>query len=764
MRALEAFPARFGVLAVSERSLGPSYGWLQAIPFVAMAALSFGVLGASGDRAAFPRENLFDFYARLHPSVAAPVGAPVELVDIDAETLSRTGPWPWPRTRMADLVGKISDGGAKAVVIAAPIAGRDPFSPEVIGAEWLKLDNDPALQQALTRLPDPDTALANALLQTTAAYAVDAQPTLGVFQASAAERADTSGLAWLNPTGAAVEFLALPPAQPDFPAPAAIAQAAQPTVAALPVDADGAFRRTALLWEDDGRPVPALALEAARLAAGEPVAPVANPNTLFGVGHALDAISIGALKIGVRDGATFRFYPPRRFAADATPAWRILESPAAASALKDAVVIVGVSGAGAPLVRTSRGEARPAVVQTLLARQILSGESLVRPQWAALAEIGSVILLGLIGFFAARALRFWTATAATGVLVVGAFGASWTLFAANGLLVDPLPGVAAGMISILSVAGARIGGEVLRHGAVYGPFQGTLPPAAMKLLADKGAFHILNGVRRDLTILSCEVRCAGADASLAEADPDALARLVAAANSHMRRRILDAGGAVDQAEGGRLIAYWNAPLEAADHVQAACSCALSIIDSLDDLNSELETAADARGERPLYARLAFGLTSGDCYAGAMGLGARNRYSAVGAPVDLATFLRARSRIYGPAIICNQSVYDAAHHRFAFLEADLVHVDGDAAPQHIYALVGNPFVKASPGYRQLAETQRAMLAAFRASDWAQARTLIERLRETSGAQAALYNLYEARIAAFERAAPPQDWSGAEAVTF
>ena len=48
------------------------------------------------------RVRVFDFFQVLHPREATQ--RPVVIVDIDEKSLNSLGQWPWPRTRIADLL------------------------------------------------------------------------------------------------------------------------------------------------------------------------------------------------------------------------------------------------------------------------------------------------------------------------------------------------------------------------------------------------------------------------------------------------------------------------------------------------------------------------------------------------------------------------------------------------------------------------------------------------------------------------------------
>jgi adenylate cyclase len=52
----------------------------------------------------------FDQFQRWHPRPATP--AAVRIVDIDEASLKAYGQWPWPRTRVAELVQRLHEAGA----------------------------------------------------------------------------------------------------------------------------------------------------------------------------------------------------------------------------------------------------------------------------------------------------------------------------------------------------------------------------------------------------------------------------------------------------------------------------------------------------------------------------------------------------------------------------------------------------------------------------------------------------------------------------
>ena len=72
------------------------------------------------------RLRVFDLEQRLWPRVSDP--ARVVIVDIDEKSLVKYGQWPWPRTRVAELVRRIAEGHPRVLGIDIwGLLGADVF-------------------------------------------------------------------------------------------------------------------------------------------------------------------------------------------------------------------------------------------------------------------------------------------------------------------------------------------------------------------------------------------------------------------------------------------------------------------------------------------------------------------------------------------------------------------------------------------------------------------------------------------------------------
>jgi len=747
---------------VAKTGFGANLRWLGALPLLAMigvmAAIAITTLANADSRAGGARERLFDLYQRLFPASATT--APFHILEIDRESIDKIGPWPWPRSLIGEIVTASANAGAKGVIYLEGVDRADPLSPETIGDFWLAGARDERLAQELSLLPSTDLMLARAMAETNAAVSIDGSSAPRLISRLTLERGDAAAARTVS-TQTGSQFFGLPAARLGAPLNADLAASAPLTVAALPADGDGSVRMATLLWAANGKLAPLSALEGARIALGAKTIDIVSEATaVTAVGQVPAAIRVGNVEIDVSDLSATRIYFPRRIDTPTTPAWKAINDISSLGQLSGKVVLIGLDRTTGPTVKTSRGELSPAEIHALIASQIVAGASAKRPGWVGYLEALAVMLFGAGAIMWSQKLEFWKAVGVAAAVALALFIGSMAAFAGGKLLLDPIAPSLALFLGAFTVAGGRSLGGALKDDSVRGAFKGALPEPTMRRVREAGTADVLEGSLRPVTVLACELSLLEDDIARLSDTPSEITNLIALGCVHLKKAIIDAGGAADQAEGGRVLAYFNAPLENADHLRDACSASLRLIESMDKINAELENSPQLRD---VQLRLAIGIASGECFVGPMGHGRNNRYSAVGRPVELASFLCRQAQVYGPAIICDETVHRKTNHNFAFLELDRLKEIGSERPFNIYALVGNPFIKSSRGFRALEEAHRDMLASYRNGDWLSARSHLTKARQSPGAKIALFDLYDERIRLRLNEDAPENWDGAQIVT-
>ena len=111
----------------------------------------------------YPLEELrlrsFDLYQNISPRKSTV--RPVVIVDIDEESVSAYGQWPWPRTILADLLARLYEWQAAAIAFDVVFAEPDRASPREAAKHFRNLDE--ATREVLIRLPTNDAIFAEVI-------------------------------------------------------------------------------------------------------------------------------------------------------------------------------------------------------------------------------------------------------------------------------------------------------------------------------------------------------------------------------------------------------------------------------------------------------------------------------------------------------------------------------------------------------------------------------------------------------------------------
>ncbi len=742
-----------------EKRLASENNWLTVLPIAIILLVAGLALTTAFQPGSQPREAIFSLFMRLDAREGSPTQSDrFAIVDIDKDSLERIGPWPWPRTELAQLVNIARESGARNVVLTIPVEGPDPLSPEIVGRYWFNSSTaeDLTLMSEIARLPSHDVALGEALAQLPSAIAVAENPTVLVRGAQSWTRTPFDNADWvsLRQSGPAQNGQSLPISQPNGSLSQNIDAASQVTVSALPLDPDGIFRRARLVWHAYGKPVPATALGALTTADAEVLATTHNSLT-HNAGHPLAGVFVAGNEITLDRQSATRLYFPQNISVPTVPAWRVISGNNSwRQSLDGKTVFIGESVSGNAFIPTPRGDLTRAQVHVLVADQLADGANLVRPGWAGFFEAGLALVLGVAAIIC---LLFYSGVIGATFAVLASVTtliATWLVFSSNGTLIDPTPAIFAMIGAQIGYGLSSLGASVLQDDKVRGAFHGALPATTMAKLQKQKGRSLLDGVRRQVTVLSASIRLP--DDMLADYldKPDEYIQFRAKTNDKLRQTILKLGGTVDYGEDGRLLGYWNVPELAPNHIERACSCALQMIEDMNVLARDLQSSKAAfplariadedKGSAFELGHLEIGISSDVCFSGPVGRGARNRYAVIGPSVALAGTLRERSRLYGPAIVCDETVFTALRHHFAFLDLDTLRVNDNPQPRQIYGLVGNPFLKASKTFRRMADTQRGLVNAWRDGDISEGQAFLKQLEDVPGTHQAFLSLYEKRL--------------------
>src|SRR5215467_6068730 len=107
------------------------------------------------------RIRTFDAFQLFDPRVKK--ARPVTIVDIDEKSLAdpRLGQWPWPRTRIAEIVSTLTRMGAVVIAFDVVFAEPDRLNPDIAADNFRGLDE--ATREKLRALPSNDRIFADAI-------------------------------------------------------------------------------------------------------------------------------------------------------------------------------------------------------------------------------------------------------------------------------------------------------------------------------------------------------------------------------------------------------------------------------------------------------------------------------------------------------------------------------------------------------------------------------------------------------------------------
>jgi adenylate cyclase len=699
------------------------------------------------------RHRVFDEYQRMKPR-AYTNDIPVRIIDIDDESLSRVGQWPWPRDVMAEIVGRLNELGASAVVFDMVFSQPDRLSPKSLRKMLPDRPEFEAARQGLLKIPDNDELFAQAV---DGAYVVTGfAMTNG--ETSASPPAVKAGFAENGDRAA--------PYLPAYSGAMKVLSTIESKVAgngalnAIP-ESDGVYRRIPMFMTLNDKIYPSLVAEALRVGqdASTFIIQAVGASGEEGFGETgLVSFKVGGVKVPTDENGQiwvrFTGDVPERY----VPAWKLLAGEAPAEKLAGHIVLIGTSAAAMKDLRATPLD--PAAAGVSLHAEaletILTGNFLNRPDFAHGLEVVASFLLGLLLIWLLPKWGSVWCAILTLFAITGVVAGAWYAFDVYNWLLDPIYFSVVILVIYLTQSLLIFLATEAERSRVRGAFGMYLSPALVEQLAADPEQLKLGGEMKDISIMFCDVR---GFTSISELyDPEGLTQLINKFLTPMTQVIMDRMGTIDKYMGDCIMAFWNAPVDVPSHVAEACHSALIMFKKLEELNDELEReAVEAEREfRPL--KIGIGLNTGSCCVGNMGSNQRFDYSILGDDVNLCSRLEGQSKGYGVDIVISETTKVAAP-EFATIELDLIQVKGKTVPVRIFALLGDSEVLTSNWFSDLSSVHNELLSEYRAQNWKSTAALIKKARTAAGQKFdGLYDLYASRIAEYESNSPGENWDG------
>jgi adenylate cyclase len=696
------------------------------------------------------RVRTFDTFQRIDPRVKT--ARPVTIVDIDETSLAQLGQWPWPRTRIADMVANLTRLGAVVIAFDVIFSEPDRLNPDAAADTFRNLDE--ATRDKLRALPSNDQVFADTMRHSRVVLGESGLPSV---ISDLDKTLPVTGLAMLgeDPQRHMFNFRGLLRNTPVLEK-----AAAGRGLLTINPERDGIVRRVPMIMHAQGTIMPSLSFEILRVVTGT--------DTIFiksGI-EGIKSIAVKGFEVPTdRNGQLwvhFAHYDKSLYVS----AVDVLEGRVPPEKIKGKLILIGTSAVGLNDIKTTPvAAAMPGVeIHAQVLEAALTKKLLSQPPYGPLLEFGAALLLGILVIAFAPGFGPTTLVAVGGLFATVLIGTSWYFYTQHRELIDftyPLLSTTSIYLTLIFTSFVR---EQKQRKQVRSAFAQYMSPALVEQLAQSPEKLQLGGEDREMTIMFSDVRGFTTISETYKHDPQGLTALMNRFLTPLTNAILARKGYIDKYMGDAIMAFWNAPLDDKEHQINACEAAVDMLERIDELNEVREKEAQEGGHAFIPINVGVGLNTGICTVGNMGSDIKFNYSVLGDSVNLASRLEGQSKEYGFPIIVGSKTALAVKEKFAILELDFIMVKGKKEPEVIYAIAGREDTAQSGRFQRLRNLTIEMLACYRNRDWDGALAAIERGRRTDDAHTLeyLYDLYEARILGYRENPPPEDWNGAFAL--
>jgi len=225
----------------------------------------------------------------------------------------------------------------------------------------------------------------------------------------------------------------------------------------------------------------------------------------------------------------------------------------------------------------------------------------------------------------------------------------------------------------------------------------------------------LGGEKKELSILFSDIR--GFTTISENMSPENLIILLNRYFTPMTKCVLENKGMLDKYIGDAVMAFFNAPVDVKDHADAACVCAISMIEKLDTLNEKL------REEGSPEIHIGIGLNTAEVIVGNIGSDDKKEYTIIGDGVNLASRVEGLTKAYGVQILMTEFTLAKISDGFIYREMEPVRVKGKDEAVTLYELMPN-----TQKSKQIKQTYDKALELYKNNDLQKSKILFSKLVE------------------------------------
>ncbi len=608
------------------------------------------------------------------------VSAPVSVVDIDEASLKAYGQWPWPRTRIAELVQRLHVAGAKVIAFDVLLTEPDRTSPKAMAEVW----QNPQASALLKHLPDHDEVLGQALVgsgvvlgtlfsDSGAKKPPNATPAalpklpyrVVLYGHDTRDRAVAQGAHEFGTATSAVPWYATTE-NPSlrlhgfdtavWPLPVLSASASGLGAINFISDADSVVRRVPLLMRLGEQVVPTLSAEALRVYLGGKVHLVNTTAQSVTQDAGIQGVVIEGSNgkktvVPTDDKAEIWLHYSEDRSTHFISAAQVLNGTADDARIKGNIVLVGTSVQGLFDLRYDPwGELMPGVrTHAMALEQMLTGQYLERPSGSSVAE-ALLLLAGslIVGLYALRATARRSALMALALLALLWAGA-WYAYVVEHVLLDTLNPTLAIVLSFGLTSIVRHLATERERRWVRNAFSRYVSPNRVAHLMAHPDQLRLGGQRRVCSFVFTDL--VGFTSLMEKTDPAQVTSLLNQYLEAMLVIVFKHEGTLERIMGDALAVLFSAPVEQPDYRQRALDCALD----MHVFATAYARRLQAEGVPWGYTRI--GVHGGEVIVGNFGGKTLFDYRALGDPINTAARLESVNKHLGTRVCVSEAIVE-----------------------------------------------------------------------------------------------------------
>ena len=554
----------------------------------------------------------------------------VVIVEIDEKSIEQNGQWPWKRTVLADVIWRLREAGAGIIVLPILFSEQD------------RLGGDMDLAQALVQ---------NGIV---IAQAGTTQTNRNAVPRGVAKIGDP--LPWLFEWPGMLGPIPLLGDNVDGVG-----------VVNTTPEIDGVVRRLPLLMRVGEEVYPSVALEVIRVAVGDP-------------SYQVKAGAGGVIALRVPKFKTIKTDQYARIWLRWNKQFETISITDDFSSVAGKTVIIGNTAEGiSTIIATPNGEQYSHMAMAVSLQTVINGENIVRFDTATFLEYVAAGVLAVIIILLAGFAPYWLVGAVLLTVWSGTAYGAYFYFVKHLQLWD-----ASWIILVTTITGFhavfnRFVKEFSLKQQIKKQFEHYLAPAMVKKLQKDPSLLRLGGETRTMTFMFSDIRGFTPISEKYKGNPEGLTKLINRFLTRMTDIIIKNGGTIDKFMGDCIMAFWNAPIDDAEHEEHAVQAALEMQEELKLLNAELTK------ENLPNINIGIGINTGEALVGNMGSDQRFDYSVIGDAVNLASRLESSSKTLGKTLVVGEETVKAAKYNYNFDYVDEITVKGKTEAIKVYTI-------------------------------------------------------------------------------